>query len=87
MAQSKSFNEVFDVGVIRMTRIFELLVEFWIIEVHVGDTWSVLDFLRCITAKLEFSRGELLEFHNVLGQRTRLVTKNVIDHSKLFVKS
>lgn len=67
MAQTKRLNETFHVGVVRMIRVFELPVEFWVVKVHVGDTWRVFNSRSIILTKLEFACRKLLELHDVLG--------------------
>lgn len=49
-----------------MVRVFQLCIQFWVIEVDIGDTFSILNFLWLVNAELVISNRKLLELHNIL---------------------
>lgn len=64
-----------------MSWVIQGFVQLWIVEVDIGDSFSILDILRVVNAKLLISNGKLLELHYVLRQSACLVTKYVVHHA------
>ena len=63
-----------------------MLLKVWVLKVYICHTRWVLFLLRIIDAILVLSCGESFEFHHVLSQCARLVTENIMHHTKLFVQ-
>ena len=90
MAETKCFQEVLHILMIRMTWVIKLLLKLFILEVNVGDPRFILNMLKFFIVtgtKLVHSDGELLELHDVLREGARLVTKDVIDHADFLVET
>ena len=89
MTETQSFEELLEFVVVPMTFVFDMLVEFLVIEVNIGDSGRVL-YIRQLTgvrmAILVLASGEPFELHDVLGQGARLITKDVVHHAKLFIQ-
>ena len=81
MTQAQSFEEFFEVFVVLMTRIFDMLVVFRVIEVDIGDTRWVLFGLRILCPILKFANGKAFKLHHILSQRACLVTEYVVHHA------
>ena len=69
-----------------MISILKLLLYLVVLEIDVGYTWLVRYILRFIHAIFVLVDGELLELHNILCECSCFVTKNIVDHSKLFIE-
>lgn len=86
--------EVFQVLVVLVVWILNVLVEFWVLKVDIGDTIRVhFRFGRFLSRCKQYGLSVLmqanrktLEFHHVLSQSARFVTKYVVDHAKLLVE-
>ena len=90
MAETKCFQELLHILMIRMTCIVKLLLKLFILEVNVGDPRFILNMLKFFIVtgtKLAHSDGELLELHDVLREGARLVAKDVIDHADFLVET
>ena len=73
-----------------MSWVIKLSFKLIILEVNVGDTWVVLNFLEycfIVGTKLAHSNGKLLELHDVLREGARLVTEDVVDHAQFLVEA
>ena len=90
MAETKCFQEILYILMIRMTWVIKLLLKLLILEVNVGDPGFILNMLKLFIVtctKLAHSDGELLEFHDILREGARLVAKDVIDHADFLVET
>ena len=71
---------------ILMALIIKLFLKLRILKVNICDSWSVYHILWLVNTELIFTYREFLELHNVLRQGTSLVTKYVMNHSKLLIQ-
>ena len=90
MAKTKCFQERLHILMIRMSRVIKLILKLLILEINVGDAWSVLNLLELfvvIGTILAHSNGKLLKLHDVLREGARLITKDVIDHAHFLIET
>lgn len=72
----------------------DVLVEFGVLKVDIGDTIRVNSRFGLLLARCKGYRLTVLvhayrktfEFHHVLGQSARFITEYVVDHAKFFVE-
>ena len=86
VAQAERLVEAFQVLVVLVVGIFDVIVEIGVLKVHVCDARGIVERLRIIFAVFEAARGETLELHDILRQGAGLIAEYVVDHSKLLVQ-
>ena len=65
--------------------IIQNLEQIVVLEVYVGYAGCILTRFGVGLAVSDTSSSEFLELHDVLGQRSRLVTEDVGDHAELLI--
>ena len=86
MTKAQCLKEVFEVQMVLMVGVLDVLVIIRVFKVYICDTGRVVEGGRIIFTILIRTCTEAFEFHHVLGERASFVTEYVMNHAELFVE-
>ena len=86
MTESESFVEPLQLLIILMIWILDVILEFRVLEIDIGNTWWILKWLRIIYTILELTSRETFELHDVLCESASFIAKDIVHHTQLFIQ-
>ena len=86
VSQAKCLDKTLNIRIVLMCNILYVPIKLFIFKVDIRDAQRILYLLLWLVLTVgEIVNRELLKLHNVLSERTCLVTKDLLDHSELFI--
>ena len=86
VAEAEGLEESFQVGIVFVIAVLDLLPVLRVFKVHVSHSSRVFKRRGIVRTILDGASREAFEFHNILSQSSSLVTKDVVNHTELFIQ-